>query len=180
MLTDLKKQLKDMVQPGDIVTCAVSGGADSMALLWSMYLLQDKLGIRLSAAQYNHGLRGAESDEDEAFVRSFCDRYDIPLYVGAGCVTAGEKGLEAAAREARYGFFAIAHFCGGDEENRTPVRKFIHKRLSERSLRLTFPHIKDRKQTLMLGSFIVHGRLKALPAHVHHWMTLLSRPWYFR
>ena len=96
----------DMIAPGDHIICAVSGGADSMALLWSMYLLQDKLGIRLSAAHYNHGLRGAESDEDEAFVRNFCDRYDIPLYVGAGCVTAGEKGLEAAAREARYAFFA--------------------------------------------------------------------------
>ena len=69
---------------------------------------------------------------------------------------------------------------GGDEENRTPVRKFIHKRLSERSLRLTFPHIKVRKQALMIGSFIVHGSLKALTAHVHHWMTLLSRPWSFR
>ena len=77
-------------------------------------------------------------------------------------------------------FAMTCFFDGGDEENRTPVRKFIHKRLSERSLRLTFPHIKVRKQALMIGSFIVHGSLKALTAHVHHWMTLLSRPWSFR
>ena len=95
-----------MLQPGDTLYCAVSGGADSMALLWSMYLLQEKLGICLRAVHYNHGLRGVESDRDEAFVREFCQRFDIELTVGAGQVTAGEKGLEAAAREARYGFFA--------------------------------------------------------------------------
>jgi tRNA(Ile)-lysidine synthase len=94
-----------MVQPGDKVICAVSGGADSMALLWCMYLLRDKLSITLEAAHFNHGLRGGESDEEEAFVRRFCDRFDIPLHVGRGQVQPGKKGLEAAARDARYGFF---------------------------------------------------------------------------
>lgn len=96
----------DMIAPGDQIICAVSGGADSMALLWSMYLLQEKLGIRLSAAHFNHHLRGEESDGDETFVREFCARFEIPLYCGGAQVTAGEKGLEAAAREARYAFFA--------------------------------------------------------------------------
>ena len=93
-----------MLQKGDRVACAVSGGADSMALLWAMYLLQDKLEIQLSAAHFNHGLRGEESDRDEAFVRDFCNGYHIPCVVGNGQVVAGEKGLEAAAREARYAF----------------------------------------------------------------------------
>ena len=106
MLTDLQKQLRsyDMLRPGDTVTCAVSGGADSVALLFGMYLLKDKLGITLQAAHFNHHLRGEESDRDEAFVRQFCDRYDIPLTVGQGNVVAGKKGLEAAARDARYAF----------------------------------------------------------------------------
>ena len=94
-----------MVQPGDRVICAVSGGADSMALLWAMYLMKEKLGIDLAAAHFNHGLRGVESDRDEAFVRDFCQGYEIPLFVGKGNVVAGKKGLEAAAREARYRFF---------------------------------------------------------------------------
>ena len=75
-----------------------------MALLFALYLLKDRLGIRLEAAHFNHRLRGQESDEDEAFVRGLCSQYDIPLHVGTGEVKAGKKGLEAAARDARYGF----------------------------------------------------------------------------
>ena len=108
MLNKLRKLLRqyDMVAKGDHVTCAVSGGADSVALLFGMYLLREKLGITLSAAHFNHRLRGEESDRDEQFVRDFCSRYDIPLSVGSARVAAGKKGLEAAAREARYAFFA--------------------------------------------------------------------------
>lgn len=95
-----------LISPGDQIVCAVSGGADSMALLFALYLLKEKMGIRLAAAHFNHNLRGSESDADEAFVRDFCGRYDIELFVGSAEVTAGEKGLEAAAREARYAFFA--------------------------------------------------------------------------
>ena len=95
----------DMLQHGDRLICAISGGADSVALLFAMYLLREKLGICLEAAHFNHKLRGEESDRDEAFVRALCDRYDIPLHVGSTEVVAGKKGLEAAARDARYGFF---------------------------------------------------------------------------
>lgn len=96
----------DLICPGDEVVCAISGGADSVALLFGLYLLQEKLEFTLRAAHYNHQLRAGESDRDEAFVRTLCDRYDIPLVVGSGAVKAGKKGLEAAAREARYAFFA--------------------------------------------------------------------------
>lgn len=106
MLNKLKAFARayEMISPGDRVVCAVSGGADSMALLWAMYLLKDNLQIQLSAAHFNHHLRGEESDRDEAFVRQFCQDYQIPFFAGSGQVVAGEKGLEAAAREARYAF----------------------------------------------------------------------------
>ena len=94
----------DMLSPGDTVICAVSGGADSVALLFAMYLLRQKLQIRLQAAHFDHQLRGEESAQDARFVRELCQRFDIPLTVGSGPVTAGEKGLEAAARDARYAF----------------------------------------------------------------------------
>ncbi len=112
-----------MLNPGDKVCCAVSGGADSMALLWGMYLLREKLGIELSAVHFNHKLRGDESDQEERFVADFCQRYEIPLSVGCGEITAGKKGLEAAAREARYDYFqtipgkiATAHTANDNAE----------------------------------------------------------------
>ena len=95
---------QDLIRPGDAIVCAVSGGADSMALLWALYLLKEEWDLDLSAAHFNHHLRGAESDRDEAFVREFCDGYGIPLFVGEGRIVPGKKGLEAAARDARYAF----------------------------------------------------------------------------
>lgn len=95
----------DLISPGDEIVCALSGGADSTALLFALYLLREKFQFTLSAAHFNHNLRGEESNRDEQFVRTLCDRYDIPLFVGTGAVKAGKKGLEAAAREARYSFF---------------------------------------------------------------------------
>lgn len=108
MLDSLLSMLRryEMLRPGDTVNCAVSGGADSIALLFGLYLLREKLGIDLRAAHFNHHLRGEESQRDEAFVRDFCSGYGIPLTVGEGNVVSGEKGLEAAARDARYAFFA--------------------------------------------------------------------------
>ena len=91
MLDAMRRFLRryDMINAGDVVTCAVSGGADSMALLWGLYLLKDSLGIDLRAAHFNHGLRGIESDRDEAHVVEFCERFDIPLTVGRGAVKSG-------------------------------------------------------------------------------------------
>lgn len=106
MLNKLRAFLKEqaLLSPGDRVIAAVSGGADSVAMLFALYLLRDELGITLEAAHFNHHLRGAESDRDEAFVTDFCGRYCIPLHLGSGRIVSGKKGLEAAARDARYAF----------------------------------------------------------------------------
>ncbi len=97
-------QQYQMLQPGDHVICAVSGGADSIALLFAVYLLSEKLQIHVSAAHFNHHLRGEESNRDADFVEKFCQQYEIPLFSGDGEIVPGKKGLEAAARDARYGF----------------------------------------------------------------------------
>ena len=102
LLAFLREQ--NMLQPGDRVICAVSGGADSMAMLWALNTLKEKLKIDVQAAHFNHNLRGEESDRDEAFVKNFCNSHGIICHVGSARVEAGEKGLEAAARNARYGF----------------------------------------------------------------------------
>lgn len=95
---------QNLMAPGDTVICAVSGGADSVAMLFALYLLREKLGITLEAAHFNHNLRGEESLRDETFVRELCARYEIPLHVASGEIRSGKKGLEAAARDARYAF----------------------------------------------------------------------------
>lgn len=93
-----------LISPGDTVVCAVSGGTDSVAPLFALYLLKEKGSFHLEAAHFNHKLRGEESNRDETFVRCLCQRFEIPLHVGSGKVVSGKKGLEAAARDARYGF----------------------------------------------------------------------------
>ena len=72
-----------LLQPGTPLqlAAAVSGGADSMALLLLLRQLQPRFGYTLSACHVNHGLRGQSADRDEAFVRAECARLGVPLRV---------------------------------------------------------------------------------------------------
>jgi tRNA(Ile)-lysidine synthase len=66
---------------GDLLVAAISGGPDSVALLYALKRLQERSAYRLIAAHLNHQLRGAESDSDENFVRSLCAELGIELMV---------------------------------------------------------------------------------------------------
>ena len=59
----------ELLAPGDDVTVALSGGADSVALLWVLRTLAPRLKLCLRAAHYHHGIRGAEADRDADFCR---------------------------------------------------------------------------------------------------------------
>lgn len=97
-----------LIAPGQTVVCAVSGGADSMALLWALWSLKKELSLTVIAAHFNHRLRGEASDADEALVRQFCMAHKIPLRISAGDVAleAERTGQspELAARRLRYAF----------------------------------------------------------------------------
>lgn len=97
-----------MLQPGDHVICAVSGGMDSMALLHVLLELSPQLGITVSVAHLNHQLRGAESKRDANFVQSHCQLLNIPCAVGTADVSSyaaqHHLGVEEAARLLRYEF----------------------------------------------------------------------------
>ncbi|MCE9526209.1 MAG: tRNA lysidine(34) synthetase TilS, partial [Planctomycetales bacterium] len=93
------------------VLVAVSGGADSVALLRGLLELKGSSGEgRLIAAHFNHHLRGIESDTDEVFVRDLANELNIPLQVGSSDAPTGSMGdgIEAAARAARYEFLTEA------------------------------------------------------------------------
>jgi tRNA(Ile)-lysidine synthase len=99
----------ELLHAGDRVAVAVSGGADSVALLRLLFDLRKELGIVLSVAHFNHRLRGAESDADEEFAGVLAKRLKLEFHLGSGDVKtyAAEKHLsiEAAARRLRYEFF---------------------------------------------------------------------------
>jgi len=98
-----------MLRPGDRVGVAVSGGADSVALLVLLWGLREKLGIVLSVVHFNHKLRGKASDADEKFVAKLAARHGLEFHSAA--VYVAEKArkeranLEDAARRARYDYF---------------------------------------------------------------------------
>ncbi len=89
---------------------AVSGGPDSVALLYSLHSLRDELGLRLRGAHLDHGLRGEASKADARFVAEVFESLGIPHTIGQADVQALQKRrrltLEEAAREARYAFLA--------------------------------------------------------------------------
>ena len=88
------------------IIVAVSGGADSMSLLAALHDLvkRKKITARVTAAHFNHRLRGTASDDDEAFVREYASVNGFEFAAGAGAIR--KKGnLEQNARDARYGFF---------------------------------------------------------------------------
>jgi tRNA(Ile)-lysidine synthase len=88
-----------------MILVALSGGPDSVALLHAMLALRERFGYRIAAAHLNHGIRGAESDRDESFVRELCARYEISLIVErASDLSSDMPNLEERAREARHGF----------------------------------------------------------------------------
>lgn len=102
MLDTVKRTISDykMLETGENVLAALSGGADSVALLLSLR----ELGYAVRAFHLNHCLRGAESDRDEAFCRALCGKLGVALTVERVDVAAaaGDSAVEETARRIRY------------------------------------------------------------------------------
>lgn len=96
-----------MIEKGDTVVAALSGGADSVSLLHALTELSGELGITVSACHVNHHLRGAESDADMHFCEEFCRRLGVELRVLEADVASMQQkheSLEECARRVRYDF----------------------------------------------------------------------------
>jgi tRNA(Ile)-lysidine synthase len=98
-----------MMRAGDTVGAAVSGGADSVALLRLLLELRDALGVRLVVLHFNHQLRGSDAAGDQHFVEKLAAAHGLKCEVGAKDVRAAASregwNLEDAARRLRYQFF---------------------------------------------------------------------------
>lgn len=130
-------QKRDIFQQDDLILVALSGGADSVALL----LILEDLGYKLQALHCNFHLRGEESDRDERFARKLCEQHHIPLHVKhfdtKSYAQEHKQSLEMAARELRYAWF---------EEKR--------KELGAQAIAVAH-HRDDQAETLLLN--IVRG-----------------------
>lgn len=102
VLQNIKKD--HLIEIGDVVFVALSGGADSVCLLHLLLNLKDELKIKVSACHFNHRMRGLESERDQKFVQELCQSLEVELISGQS----DKKNIlksEEKAREARYLFF---------------------------------------------------------------------------
>ncbi len=124
---------------GDRVAVAVSGGADSVALLRVLLQMRSELGVVLAVAHFNHGLRGEQAAADEAFVAELAKQHELEFFSGHSDVRnhafTSKLSIEAAGRELRYRWFeqlareqrldclATAHTL--DDQAETVLLKFL-------------------------------------------------------
>ena len=108
LMLEIKRYIgaNQLIRPGDGVVVGLSGGPDSVFLLYALYTLQGRMGFTLRAVHVHHGIRGAEADRDEAFSEKLCAKLDIPfqaVHVAAPAYAAQHGlSLEEAARILRY------------------------------------------------------------------------------
>ncbi|UCD84740.1 MAG: tRNA lysidine(34) synthetase TilS [Deltaproteobacteria bacterium] len=111
LIKEVKKTIEKygMLTRGDRVLVAVSGGPDSVALLYLLYDLRSELELSLAVAHLDHGLRGEESRKEANFVRELAGKLDLPIEFSSIDLPALKRSwklsVQEAARRARYQFF---------------------------------------------------------------------------
>ncbi len=174
-----------MFRPGDRVGVGVSGGADSVALLRLLKVdLRAELGVFLTVLHFNHQLRGAESDGDEAFVSALAARLGIEFIGGREDVAAAARehrwNLEDAARRLRYAFFrsalcdaggaaqltrvAVAH--SADDQAETVLARLV-RGTGPAGLAAIYP-VKD---------FVVRPLLEIRRGELREYLEQIGQPW---
>jgi len=142
-----------LLEAGDRVLAAVSGGADSVCLLLVLFSWAKGRAVSLRAMHVNHGLRGAEADRDEAFVRDLCGRLGVPFFAVRRDMAgyARERGLseEEAGRILRY---EALEACARDWEQEQPGRP----------VKIATAHHRDDNAETILHNLLRGSGLKGL------------------
>lgn len=108
LMLEIKRYIEknQLIRPGDGVVVGLSGGPDSVFLLYALHTLQARMGFTLRAVHVHHGIRGAEADRDAAFSAELCAKLAVPfqaVHVAAPAYAAQHGlSLEEAARILRY------------------------------------------------------------------------------
>ena len=173
-----------LFHPGQRLAVAVSGGADSVALLRRLLEERLKLGLVLSVVHVHHGIRGAEADTDAAFVAGLATAHNLPLHLYQGnapaAAEARRESLEEAARGLRYGFFrdligaghaeAVATAHTLDDQAETVLQKLLRGAWTE-GLSGIHPVLQwDRGSILRPFLETTHKEIEA-------WLRWLEQPW---
>jgi tRNA(Ile)-lysidine synthase len=179
---------RTQIKPGDRICVAISGGADSVALLLTIHAANrakhNALGIGLSAVHVNHHLRAAESDADQRFVEDLCIAHDIPLHlhhadIPARIATTRET-IEEAARAVRYDLFRSLIASGHtnsvltahtlDDQAETVLLKLLRGAWTE-GLSAIHPIVT------VPGGQILRPLLKTRRAQIEAFLKSLNQPW---
>ena len=179
-----------LIRAGDRVGVAVSGGADSVALLRVMLELRAEMGIVLSVVHLNHQLRGAESDEDERFVAQLAANHGLEFICQTRDVTACSEqhklSLEAAARQVRQEFFertlqagalskiATAHTL--DDQAETVLLRLV-RGAGLRGLGAIRPRITVRNESGQAAGEIVRPLLGIPRVGAREYLTEIGQDW---
>src|SRR6202167_3215658 len=173
-----------LFNPGQRIAVAVSGGADSVALLRRLLQERHTLGILLSVAHVHHGIRGAAAEEDAAFVGTLAAAHALPCHLHradapAAAATLHET-LEEAARNLRYAFFrelmakghadAVATAHTLDDQAETVLHKLLRGAWTEG---LSGIHsVLEAEPGSILRPFLENSH-----ATLEAWLLWLQQPW---
>jgi tRNA(Ile)-lysidine synthase len=169
---------------------AVSGGADSVALLRLLLELREELGLLLSVVHFHHQIRGADADADQTFVADLAASHGLDLHVGFGDTPSVAKtehvSMEAAARGLRYGCFAeliverrldkVATAHTLDDQAETVLLKML-RGAGTRGLAGIYPRVQvDPEEDNVVGS-VVRPLLRFRRAELREYLRSLGQMW---
>jgi tRNA(Ile)-lysidine synthase len=175
---------RQLIRAGDRIGLAVSGGADSVALLRAMLELRAELGIVLSVVHFNHKIRGRQGDADAEFVAELAKEYGLEIHQTSGDVPAFAKkhhlGTEAGARRLRYEMFRqllaggtidkIATAHTRDDQAETVLLRVL-RGAGTRGLAGIHPTLKFDRVA------IIRPMLGISRAEVESYLKFLGQPW---